>query len=557
MPALTAVISANGDPMRKELRAIEAMARQTGAALNRGLNGHIIHGTSGVVRETMTVFRELGRGNFTRVPGSLSILAQYLGVTKLLFKDNATAAQVAAKFYGELADASLDVARKSAVKAAASAMAIEDGHLESEAMLEVAVADEVKARADLAAARAAQVKAASSAEAASAAGAEGAAGLTMLAKVGIATAVIVGGIALIAKFGKALTASLTRTPPVLLDHHPIAKALQSAGRQAELQREINVEVRKTAELYQSAAKAAERMTEITKIFYEHKKTMNDNQRDFDMAKARNDYQRFQAEKDHMIRQVDIDRQDRAQGIKNTENEIQNLDKEEASKKAQAAAIKVKSDPATDEIVEAAHKAAQQGQKLIDENEKTYGTPEVIRHGNGPAVPGLNVDYNWSRIGNDVQDLATFGETESVRKENLKKAHADIQREKEVMNEKHKHDVDMARKKELENEAKTAAERSAFLKGDMSHHKNINATMNDNEREDTISKLKTMQAELAYKPGTHGEVNSLQRVGAWSAPATSSLVDVSRRIEKEIIGLRKDMENRGKGVSIGQSFSVKF
>ena len=39
---------------------------------------------NGILRETLVVFREIGRGNWARVPGSLSLIAQYAGVLKYL-----------------------------------------------------------------------------------------------------------------------------------------------------------------------------------------------------------------------------------------------------------------------------------------------------------------------------------------------------------------------------------------------------------------------------------------------------------------------------------------
>ncbi len=53
-------------------------------------------GLSGIMRETLVIIRELGRGNLTRVPGSVTLLAQYLGVLGKLVKSTAADAVVAA-----------------------------------------------------------------------------------------------------------------------------------------------------------------------------------------------------------------------------------------------------------------------------------------------------------------------------------------------------------------------------------------------------------------------------------------------------------------------------
>ena len=54
------------------------------------LSGH--GGRGGVIGESVVLLREMGRGNYARVPGSLTILIQRMGMLKLFVKDNALAA---------------------------------------------------------------------------------------------------------------------------------------------------------------------------------------------------------------------------------------------------------------------------------------------------------------------------------------------------------------------------------------------------------------------------------------------------------------------------------
>ena len=75
----------------------------------KGNFGQGIHGTgagggiSGIMRETLVIFREIGRGNMTRVPGSLLLLLQYTGMLNLMMKGEKTEALLAAAAQEKLA----------------------------------------------------------------------------------------------------------------------------------------------------------------------------------------------------------------------------------------------------------------------------------------------------------------------------------------------------------------------------------------------------------------------------------------------------------------------
>lgn len=78
MPALIAVINGNADPLRRELAEVNRMAKGVGPNLERGLN-------SGVMRELVVLGREISSGNWSRIPGSLSILLSRMGLLKYVF----------------------------------------------------------------------------------------------------------------------------------------------------------------------------------------------------------------------------------------------------------------------------------------------------------------------------------------------------------------------------------------------------------------------------------------------------------------------------------------
>lgn len=61
-------------------------------------------GISGTIRESLVLIREAGRGNYTRMGGSATLLLQYLGGLNLLYKNTATSAIQAAIAEEQLAD---------------------------------------------------------------------------------------------------------------------------------------------------------------------------------------------------------------------------------------------------------------------------------------------------------------------------------------------------------------------------------------------------------------------------------------------------------------------
>src|SRR5277367_2087217 len=99
MSVLRALITGDASNLQKTLKDMEAVARRTGASIQKSMQAPSVHaGGSGAIRETLVLLREMGRGNWTRVPGSLSILISQLGLLKFVVRDNAAeAAKLALK----------------------------------------------------------------------------------------------------------------------------------------------------------------------------------------------------------------------------------------------------------------------------------------------------------------------------------------------------------------------------------------------------------------------------------------------------------------------------
>ena len=105
-PAQIAAINAEKKAitaLRVEQLATLAAVAKGGTASAFGHGGGAGGGISGIMRETLVIFREIGRGNMTRVPGSLLLLLQYTGMLNLMMKSEKTEALLAAAAQEKLA----------------------------------------------------------------------------------------------------------------------------------------------------------------------------------------------------------------------------------------------------------------------------------------------------------------------------------------------------------------------------------------------------------------------------------------------------------------------
>ncbi len=117
-----ATFSGNAGPLLSELRTIDNASARVGKNFLKNVGGGVgggHGGSAGVISELLVVMREIGRGNFTRIPASVSILANRMGLLRFAIKDTAIAAEV-------YADAMEKAARRSAALAVVMASQIGD-----------------------------------------------------------------------------------------------------------------------------------------------------------------------------------------------------------------------------------------------------------------------------------------------------------------------------------------------------------------------------------------------------------------------------------------------
>lgn len=159
-------VRANASQYKAEMAQVKAIAMGMNG-VGGGMGGHGGHGglglssgggTSGMMRESLVILREIGRGNWARVPGSITLLIQYMGglskILKVTHSDLAQHALALEKEAQAMAKAALAEAVKNgtsklqleATKAKAAAAAAQTVFLEKEAVAnQAAAAAEVNA----------------------------------------------------------------------------------------------------------------------------------------------------------------------------------------------------------------------------------------------------------------------------------------------------------------------------------------------------------------------------------------------------------------------------
>lgn len=345
MPSLNVIISGSTQPFERELNRINKLAQQTTARLNHsfGEGGHL---RGGVVYETAVLMRELSRGNFTRLPGSITILAQRMGLLKFLVKDTASASRVLADAWAQQAEKAGAAAIASTQKASSSMAALYADGGETQASLAAAIADEEKAAADTQVMLATQAKAIASQNAAAAAEAEAGAARASVGPLGIVGGVLVAigaGAYAANKLVRGLTDTLAGVKaPESFEPDYIVKRLQKANATAEIQRQINDEVSKSVRLYNSAAEAGRRSEQTAKAHYDHLRKMNELRERAELNGVTSVSARQAIRQRYSDADLEIGRQERAQQIADKRAEKFNLEHESTAAQERANKINVPS-----------------------------------------------------------------------------------------------------------------------------------------------------------------------------------------------------------------------
>lgn len=486
--------------MRRELYAVQRMAQRAGVDIRQGLGGRI---NTGALSEMVVLVRELMRGNFSRLPGSLTLLAQRMGLLKFVIRDTATAARL-------LADAWQDQSIKAGLaaiaatrKAAASAQAFAADTAETEATLSQAVADETAAAAAITHVKAMQAKAVAAGESAAAETGEASATIGTL---GIIGGVIVG-IGAGAYASSKLVANLVDKLAGLKapDFHPeyVAKHLQAVNQAAEAQRDINKEVQRTIDLYNSAAKAAERTATATKEHFEHLVRMNQLERD----PAKRDAGEL------AIRQAQ-----RAAEFNDKANEQAALTNESARLKQQADAVKVTSKEQDENLLRLRKAEADDARKYLkDLQDAPHGTRDAIMAAyNKAALSGVS--------SGDLADAA---------QRNFLEANRRILAEHSTVDQVAANDQTRKSRDELDKQAGQAAARAAELNLQLAEDKQRIQQVNQDDQAEAAA------AAQRGEKASHGQLTANQQIGAYAPMPV--LVDVAKAQLHKLTGIDKTLK----------------
>lgn len=406
---------------------IQAYAKKTGQTIKTsieggtngtGTSGHGLQ--SGVMREAIVLMREISRGNWSRVPGSASILVQRLGLLKYVLHP----------------------------------------------------------------------------------------------VVGI-TAAIAGGFALAFFHAKKLTDEMSKTfaVPDFVGRF-IVRQEQTWANAREALKETNREIAKSIELYNSAAKAAERVQEKTKARFEHERKMNE----------------FSQED----RTLEINAAERAETLKNKEAELNALMAEEADKRKQAEAISIKGKAIVDEDVRKAKEKADAARKFLEEDKAAR---KAEAENKNPFVAP------WNKMSDEER-----AEVERRRAGEVQKANDAIQAEKDLLQFQADNNEALKRRDELQKEATASAKRAAEMGQDLPNLRAQFEQRNKDEAEEYAAKQGAQAAgNMRFE---HGHLTALQNVGAYAMDA--ALVDVNKKQLHKLVEL-VELAKRNHNGSFGQPF----
>jgi hypothetical protein len=410
MASLMATLGLNNSSFLSKLQESRGEAAKGGAALQKALNPEGGVG-AGAMREGLVLLREIGRGNWNRIPGSLSILLGQLKLLPLLLNP------ITAVFAGIIAGA------VAAYK------------------LTSFLVDKLKT---------------------------------------------------------------LKMPDVNPEH--IAKHLQKINQAAEAQKDINNEVRQTVELYDSAAKSAERFTGTIKELFNHQRKMNEYALEKELKLAESEEQRAAIRKKHADAELALNARERQEEVANKMKERMDLDDSSAKKKQQGDAIAVNSKEHDKQIVDQRKKAGDEAQKYLDDLSNKSLTDKakekLMRGYNSVALSGVS--------GNDL---------DKADADNKAEAHRRIMAAREAVDMEANNDELRARKSQLYKDAASEAGKAAELGKSIPDIVKANAQKNRDEASESKAKQDAENVkEARSRSGARADVNSLQRIGAFAGGA---------------------------------------
>lgn len=529
MPSLLAIISADANPMKRELLAVQRMSAQTGSSIQTGLAGGFGGSGSQSFREMIVVLREIisGRGLQARTAGSLMILAQKLGLLKFIIKDNVAASKLLADAWTLQAEKA-GIASVAAVrKAGASLAAAEAEGFESDEANAVADSDERAAAAAILHQKATSAKAVASREAAAAQELESGAATAAVGPLGVVLGIVVAlgaGFYASYKLGQHLIDVLSGLKPAEFHPEYIARHLQGVNQIAEAQKEINKEIDKTVEKYYSAASAAERVSKATSEHFEHLRKMNEYEKD-PHKKAANE--------------LEINRQERAAQLANMIAEQSNLTLQGKAKQNEANKLLtgLPGEKNDEQNLSKAKKEAEEAQKFLNEMDRSpdmFTKQKAWRAYNKMAWTGVS-DTDIVKGQKDAED----------------EAHRRIANIGKVTEQNYANEQLRKQAQDLIKESGGQLSQAAALALAIKAQPKINATKDADEAAESAAKLASEKG--GFK---HGPVNEMQKIGAYASQAYDQGLVIARKSEHHLKVIADHVTKQGGyGSMLGRSLTM--
>lgn len=508
--AVTVIFGANSTQFQAELARMQTLTKVAAARMAATSTVGNLHGSSGLIREAITIPREIieGRG-LGRVLGSLSLFIQYLSSASRSANQTASAARVLADAYAE-ASLNANMAATAALKKAeASAAAAEAEGFEIDATLVAADADAAEsAAANGTAAALARKAAAADTDAAAQealAASTGRAGISMLgitaifAVVAFAAAIVYERVAGVKKLLDSL--SFSGATDLKDDYIPLLKRHMNDARNA--QKEVTDEVNKTLESYKAVEAAAGRQAESTKSHYEQLKKILEIHKQTDLDKLgpnATTAQKMAVEKKYSDQELQMQKDQQRAELVDKLTEKTNLEIESKNKLSQADSIHV----ATKE----------EDQKTLGQLNQNAEAAEKFMKGGGV----------WSEykkqlainLGGASEDL--INQTEAGGQEAAQKA---INDRNKFADKVDANDETRKTKDQLVKDAAKSAGAAAQIGASLPDVAKANAQKNSDSAEEAAAKLTEEKAKfdeesLRKERGGGFQLNAQQRLGAYAA-----------------------------------------
>jgi hypothetical protein len=363
------------------------------------------------------------------------------------------------------------------------------------------------------------------------------------------TGIIVGlvaGFAAAYKLSQALVDRLSglKMPDIHLEY--VAKYLQKINAAVEGQKAINKEVQKTVDLYNSAAKAAERNAKDTTDEFEHVRKMAEYYKEAELNKAKTAKERHEIEKRYSDQALLINEAERSEKMLNMKESFTALAKEAEEKKKQADRIVVSSKESDQNITNTRKQLAKEAQEYLDGLEKTKGSAKekLVRGYNAVALSGVS--------GKDLDKAEADNKLEARRR---------IKSANDWQDQLHENDLKRTKKDYLTRESGASASKAAGVMLSLKDQEAADKLKTKNEADEAQAKL---NADAAKSEGgseskaknLHGKLTGLQSQGAYASPASHVMIDTTKKMERHLASINAKMDRLG-GHSAASLSGVKY